>query len=319
MSTQSARMPAIDIARGLAVCGMVIFHACWNLTHFGYLPPGAMAGFAGVWSARLIAGTFLFLAGVSLALAHGRGFRPAAFWRRFAIIAAGAAAVSAVSIFAMPGLPIYFGILHCIAASSLIALLVLRWPPLLVLAIGLAVLVFPLTGLSFGSLSTIWLWTGLGGKLPVMADYVPLIPFTGVLLAGVAAGGLIAARMPKERQDATAREPEPAMLRRFLTVLGRHSLLIYLLHQPLLYGLTSAAAQFLPPAQGFDALSFTAACISECSIAGGSADHCRNICECTARSITLDPRLMELSRQPDSPEWTALIQQVARACVSHRQ
>ncbi len=71
-----------------------------------------------------------------------------------------------------------------------------------------------------------------------MVDYAPLIPFAGVLLLGLAAGKFY--RLP-------ASAAQPSKGGKALAALGRHSLLIYLIHQPVLFGATYAAASLTPP------------------------------------------------------------------------
>ncbi len=166
---------------------------------------------------------------------HG-GFAAAAFFRRLAIIAGCAAAVSAVTLFAMPQAPVYFGILHCIASASLLALPFLRWPALVAAAAGALMGSFALAGLSFAGPAAL-LFTGLIRPIPPMVDYAPLIPFAGVLLLGLAAGKFY--RLP-----ASAAQPSKGA-RPWLRLAAQ--LLIYLIHQPVLFGATYAAASLTPP------------------------------------------------------------------------
>jgi uncharacterized membrane protein len=222
-----SRWPRIDALRGFAVLAMIAYHATWNAAFFGYLPSDLMFGVAGTWSARLIAGAFLVLSGVSLVLAHEAGFEPRRFWRRLAILAAAAALVSLVSILAMPGLPIYFGILHAMALFSLLALPFRRAP--LVVVAGAAAIVFGLAFFTPGlGLDRGWLWLAPPADLPVMADYAPTIPWFAVLLTGI-----VLVRLPVVRALLQGQSLAPAVLAR----LGRWSLPIYLTHQPILFGL----------------------------------------------------------------------------------
>ncbi|MCF3639770.1 DUF1624 domain-containing protein, partial [Rhizobium sp. TRM95111] len=80
------------MARAMALVAMAIYHFTWDLEFFGYVEPGT-AGTGG-WKifARLIAGSFLFLAGLGLVLGHGEGIRWHSFWRRLAKVGAAAAA-----------------------------------------------------------------------------------------------------------------------------------------------------------------------------------------------------------------------------------
>ena len=219
------RILALDLGRTAAVVGMVIFHFTFDLQMFGYIPPDTTFQPFWYYFARLIADTFLFLSGVSLWLAHGQGLRWPVFWRRFARIAAAAVLVSVVSRWATPGAPIHFGILHGIAVSSLIALAFLRLPPLVTLAVAAAVFALPWV-LQSPAFDPIWLiWTGLAETRPPMADYVPLFPWLAPCLAGLAVAKL--GVLPRASRPVT-----PAFSA--LTFAGRHSLIIYLLHQPVM-------------------------------------------------------------------------------------
>jgi uncharacterized membrane protein len=219
------RLVALDLARTGAVVGMVIFHFTFDLQMFGHVPPDTT--FQPFWHyfARIVAGSFLFLSGVSLWLAHGQGIRWPAFWWRFAKIAAAAILVSVVSRWATPGAPIHFGILHAIAVCSVISLAFLRLPVWVTIAVAAAAFALP-WWVQIPAFDPLWLvWAGLAETRPPMADYVPIFPWLAPCLAGVALDKLGA--LPR-----LSVQPSPA-----LTVLGfpgRHSLIIYLAHQPLL-------------------------------------------------------------------------------------
>src|SRR5690606_25132571 len=137
------RLEAIDLARGLALVAMAIYHFAWDLEIFGYAPPGMTAH--GGWKlfARCIASSFLFLVGVSLFLGHAKGIRWPSFLRRLAMVAGAAAAISAATWIAVPGGLIFFGILHQIALASVLGLAFLRLPAIVTLLIAIAVIVAP--------------------------------------------------------------------------------------------------------------------------------------------------------------------------------
>ena len=183
-----SRWWALDAARGLAVLAMVVFHVIWDLAHFGYAPANLP------WSAPVkifghsIAFAFLFIAGVALVLANREQMRWPAFWRRFALIAAAAALVTAGTYALFPTSFVFFGILHCIAAASLIAVpfLFAPWPA------AFAGGAFFLLGGEFFASSAFnadWLqWIGLSTSEPMTQDWRPLFPWAGALLLGVAGG-----------------------------------------------------------------------------------------------------------------------------------
>lgn len=226
------RLIPLDLARTLAILCMVAFHFTFDLALFGFIDRDTMSQPFWYYFARVIAGSFLFLSGVSLWLAHGQGIRWPAFWTRLAKLVAAAFLVTLASLWLVPGGPIWFGILHSIAAASLIGLIALRlpWPVTLILA---AIIFAAAWGPRFPALDPIWLvWTGLAETRPMMGDYVPLIPWAAPALAGIAVAKAL-------RMDLWPGTP-PTPLLRALSFPGRHSLVIYLIHQPILFGLFNA-------------------------------------------------------------------------------
>lgn len=231
--TATARSPTLDLARGLAVLAMISFHFCFDLVIFGHLPPEAVQTGILPLYARLIAGSFLALSGVSFWLAHAKGLRPAAFWRRFAVIAAAAAAVSLATRFAMPEVWVRFGILHMIAAGSLLALLLRHLPGLVLLALAAAIFAAPYW-LASPIFAAPWLmWLGLAPENPPMVDFTPVLPWAAPVLAGMAVAKLGAGRDWWHGVLNPSALPTGGVLQ----WAGRHSLPIYLLHQPVLFAL----------------------------------------------------------------------------------
>jgi len=80
-----------------------------------------------------------------------------------------------------------------------------------------------------------WLsWTGLVTRKPITEDYVPLLPWFGVMLAGLAAGQWLLAHRQGLLSGALPGAARP------LALLGRWSLSFYMLHQPVFFGLLMA-------------------------------------------------------------------------------
>ncbi|MFZ1469110.1 MAG: heparan-alpha-glucosaminide N-acetyltransferase [Paracoccaceae bacterium] len=232
--SHNKRLLGLDLAKTAALFAMVTYHFTYDLDLFGFIPRGTSITGAFWWHARLTAGSFIFLAGVSLWLAHGSGIRWPAFWRRFAKLAAAAGLVTIGTYFAMPELTIFYGILQSIAISSVIALAVLRLPALLTLALAVAVFVLPLIFRDAAFQG--WLiWTGLAPQPPFTADFLPLFPWLAPMLAGVAAGRIFS-RL--NLWPALALPQTPIL--RALAWPGKHTLVIYLIHQPILIGCFNA-------------------------------------------------------------------------------
>jgi uncharacterized membrane protein len=225
------RIEAVDAARGIALLAMAVYHFSWDLSflQLAAIPVATDPGWK--WFARIIAGSFLFLVGVSLVLGHGEGIRWRSFLKRLAIVSAAAAGVTVATYLAFPLAYIYFGILHCIALSSVLALPFLRLPWWAALAA--VAMVFAIAEFGASELLNRWplLWTGLSTRVPFSNDYVPIFPWFAMVLAGVGAARLLA---PFLREGRLARWRADGPIGRALAFAGRHSLAIYLLHQPLL-------------------------------------------------------------------------------------
>src|SRR5215218_6884610 len=273
----AGRIEAVDAARGAALVAMAIYHFCWDLSFLQLVATPVGSDPAWKWFARAIAGSFLFLVGVSLVLGHGERIRWRPFLTRVAMIAAAAAAVTVVTYFAFPGSYIFFGILHCIALSSVLALPFLRLPWPLVMASAALVLAAP-HFVDIGVFDRPALaWLGLGALVPITNDYVPVFPWFGMVLAGVAA---TQAFWPAVRRLAWWRGREG--FGRALVWAGRRSLVIYLLHQPILLGVLYPLALLFPPGPTAQAAPFLRQCERTCTSAGRSAPACARACTCTA-------------------------------------
>lgn len=277
----SARLPQIDAARGVAIAAMAVYHFSWDLRFFGFISVDVTQEFGWRMFARLIAGTFLFLVGVSLVLSTRNGFDRSRFLRRLGIIAAAAAAITAVTFFMMPDAFIFFGILHCIAVSSVIGLAFVRAPIALVIVAAILALLAPalLSGPAFNHPALLWL--GLSTTLPRSNDFVPLFPWFGVVLAGIAATRL-APLVPRYRLPSWR---ATGSLGRALVWSGRHSLPIYLIHQPLLFGMVYLAAQIAPPDLLAFEDQFVESCSRSCVESELEAAQCSRTCRCLADRV----------------------------------
>jgi len=219
------RLPGVDALRGAAVVAMILYHFTYDLALFGLFDLSVMRSGPGYWAGRAIGATFIFLAGFSLQLRYARSRAPAPFvWRGLRVFAYGMV-LTVLTLVAVPEEPILFGILHLIGLSTILAYPLLRLGPLCVVP---AALIFALL-LPFGGASADHPWlVPLGVEPPFfMIDYWPLLPWFAVTLLGAAASALFA----RWRHPGAA--PAPLALRP-LAFLGRNSLFVYFIHQPVL-------------------------------------------------------------------------------------
>lgn len=214
---------------------MIAYHFCFDLAFFHKLNADFNHEIFWLAARAVIVSLFLLLVGVSLNLAVSHSQFRQHFVRRQLRIGLCALIVSAASYAMFPQTFIYFGILHFIFVASLLGAALLRARlPVAAYAILGALALWAGLGMSSPAFDAPALqWIGFMTHKPATEDYVPLFPWIGVVLLGIAAGRWLLAR-----RAATAQTPaggHGAVLRAGAW-LGRHSLAIYMLHQPVLLG-----------------------------------------------------------------------------------
>jgi uncharacterized membrane protein len=231
-SGERPRWIALDALRGVAMVWMAAFHFCFDLQNFHLLAPpqNFYADPFWTWQRTAIVSLFLFCAGFGQAAAMAAGQTPKRFWRRWAQLAGCALLVSAGSALMFPRSWISFGVLQGIALMLIVCRFATppsRWLPVFaVLALALPLL------LSHPVFDSRWTnWVGLVTHKPVTEDFVPLLPWLGVMWLGLAAGREFLAR-----QRVADLAAPPNRLLAALAALGRWPLSFYMLHQPLLIG-----------------------------------------------------------------------------------
>lgn len=230
----------VDALRGLAMVWMTVFHFCFDLSHFGLWPQNFRADPFWTVQRTAIVSLFLFCAGLGQAMALHQGQGWGRFWRRWMQIASCAALVSAASYAMFPRSFIHFGVLHGMALMLIVARCTAGWGrwlwPAGLVAVAMPPLAHYLLTHHWADAAS-WFnsralnWLGLVARKPFTEDYVPVLPWLGVLWWGVAAGQW----MLVQRPHWLARTLAPGL--RPLALLGRWSLSYYMLHQPVMIGL----------------------------------------------------------------------------------
>ncbi|WP_066334281.1 DUF1624 domain-containing protein [Azohydromonas lata] len=230
------RYERLDALRGLAMLWMAAFHFSFDLNFYKLLPPQNFYNDP-FWTLQrtAIVSLFLLCAGASQTLAHEAGQGARRFWRRWAQIAACALLVSAGSWFMFPRSWISFGVLHGMAVMLILARALSPLGPRWLAPLGVGAVLLP-RFVQSPLFDNRWLnWTGLVTHKPVTEDYVPVLPWLGVMLIGLALGQWLLAHRREVMAGPLPRGLAP------LAVLGRWPLSFYMVHQPVLIGLTVAA------------------------------------------------------------------------------
>lgn len=233
----SQRIGLFDVLRGFSVVSMTAFHFCYDYVNIAHMqldwfkPP-----FQDIWRAS-ISWTFLFIAGCMCAQSRSN-------FRRGGIYAAAALALFVVTSIASVDAPISFGIIFCMAASTLLYALLqkIELQPrgfasaLVLFVLFLVTLKVPRGLIGIGPLqaplpqalysSPLFSWLGLPGPGFVSSDYYPLIPYTLLYLCGASCANVWHSRGYPSSVVNFKLQP--------LTWIGQHALLIYILHQPVI-------------------------------------------------------------------------------------
>jgi uncharacterized membrane protein len=317
-ASRSLRLDLIDVLRGLALAAMVVFHSAWDLSTFDLISTdiGNHQGWQAF--AKTIAASFLTITGVSLVLAHGNGFRRDSFMRRWLMVAGAALLVTLGTRIAFPDAYVFFGILHHIALASLLALPFLTLPVWAAAVAALLALTLPMV-LALPVPGRVWLvWTGLTSIVPDSVDFVPLFPWFGCVLGGVAIAKLTSGSLSTLKWQAA----DPVT--KLVALAGRNSLLVYIVHQPILLGLIWLATQLLPVTGSVETMArFEVDCRKACiASAKGSVERerlepvCLRACGCARLAAAEEPALVAgIASGRLNAEQTHRLNEISQVCA----
>lgn len=223
------RLLALDLYRAAAIILMVIFHFTYDLNYFGFIELNTTRVPFWVHLRTFIVALFMSAVGMSLYLAYAKCFDVAKFGRRLLFLGSASAVITAGSLYMFPDSWIYFGVLHMIFVASLIGVLFVRIPYFSGVLGIVIVALYATDTLTMHSLFEL-----LKGPLQLprhTEDLAPFIPWFGVVLIGIAVMKIDPFVFIKVPQNKLTKQ---------LALAGRHSLLIYLLHQPVLFAILGA-------------------------------------------------------------------------------
>lgn len=225
----------IDFLRGLALIGMIIYHLFYDLNYFNaiQIPIYNLNWFL---FAHTVASSFIFIVGVSLSLSYARAklrqkkdLTKKYVKRGIKIFSYGLVITAATYIF-IPNAYIIFGVLHFIGIGIILSIPFLDKKLInILIAIPIFLIGFYLQKITINSY--LLLWIGIKPLNFNTVDYFPIFPWLGVILLGIATGKIL---YPKyERQINLPNLSKNKAIKK-LVFLGKNSLFIYFLHQPIL-------------------------------------------------------------------------------------
>ncbi|MCH9853350.1 MAG: DUF1624 domain-containing protein [Alphaproteobacteria bacterium] len=228
------RLPMIDQIRGFGFVLMFIFHFCFDLVFLLRIPIPMFSHPLWILFRMVIVACFLSMVGVCLLLNWQKGsdrggFDIKRYGKRLLKLFLTASVITIATAIIMPDLVIFFGIIHLILASSLLAIpfvMLDRKYRFHLIVAGIALLVIGHYITLFESTS-FWSFLWLTNPIPRTADYAPIVPWFGFVLIGIGVG--------HDAKKWAKHQYLPRPIDEGLRWCGRHALLLYLTHQPFLW------------------------------------------------------------------------------------
>ena len=234
------RLTGLDVFRGYAIVLMVAFHFCFDLNNFHIVNFNLSHGEFWKYFRYLIVTMFVFTAGISFKLAHKEKIEFKKVQKRVLTLAIASALVSVGSYTQFANSWIYFGILHFFLFASIIGLAFLKVPKLSLL-VGVAIII----GYNYGGLNMHWLFELLQAPLhlPIShtEDLATIFPWFGVFLLGLSFADFGLERVAFKNKFFSSTNKINGMF----AYLGKHSLIVYMIHQPILFGMFFASKNVL--------------------------------------------------------------------------
>ena len=231
------RVQLLDGLRATAVLAMIIYHFAWDLGFFNIVDPVLVN--SGPWKlfAISIGCSFLFLSGCSFWLASSEGINFRKFlWRLFILIVA-ALLVSLGTYQADPNTFVFFGILHLLAACTLFGLLIFKLPILILIFMSFAIISFKNYFVSDFFEPKYLAWTGLFSGATGSVDFYGFLPWSAAYVLGLSTAKILhksGFELSWSTNFLFLKSSKRHFVQSFFFWIGRNSLLVYLIHQPIL-------------------------------------------------------------------------------------
>lgn len=234
------RFGGLDMIRGIVLISMILYHLCWDLVyiyHFDF--PWYESTGAYVWQ-QSICWTFIFLSGFCWSLGKHH-------LKRGLIVFGGGAVISLVTILLLPEDRVVFGILTFLGSSMLLMIPLKKWLCKIPAKGGLVLsllcfLIFRNINIGYLGFEPwnfiklpeflyrgyVMTYLGFADAQFFSTDYFSLLPWFFLFLTGFYTYYIVSGNLRIMEKLQKGWEP--------FQFLGRHSLLIYMLHQPVIYG-----------------------------------------------------------------------------------
>lgn len=242
--TNSGRFIELDVLRGFAIIFMIFLHIIWDLDYFGFMPINTQI----YQFQKIVPAMFFVLLGVCLVVSKNKKiiqssydekrYNKHLFLRGLKIIGLGIV-ITIITLIFIPDRPIFFGVLHCIGFSIILSIPLLKSNYYNIIFVILIIITgFLLNWYPVENPTAFHLAVGLhqANIAQHTIDYFPIFPWFGVCLLGIILGNIMYKGNERRFKIPDISKYKPVTM---FSWLGKHSLAIYLLHQPVIAGALS--------------------------------------------------------------------------------
>ena len=242
------RNQVIDALRAVAVLAMIVYHFAWDLGFFNIVDPIIVN--SGIWKlfAISIGCSFLFLSGISFWFSSVNGINIKKFFYRLAVLIGAALLVSIGTYQADPNTFVFFGILHLLAACTLVGLLIHRLSSVILILIGISIAICQPYLIAEYFQPKYLAWTGLFPGPTGSVDFYGFFPWSAAYIFGLAFAKMVFISKQEPIWPSGSlfiRSSRRSVISSIFFWMGRNSLLIYLLHQPVLMAIIFVYLNYL--------------------------------------------------------------------------
>ena len=231
------RFLLLDITRGICVLAMIVYHFCWDLGYFGFIDLRLITQGFGLFIAQLIGSSFITIAGISSRILSLSDSFNQKFLKRFFKLVFISAVISTATFMLNRNSFIFFGILHFLSVCSLISLILIYVKSSFHLfLIFLCAAIISISGITF-NLPIMLSWLGFNKDIPVTNDFYPLFPWITFYFFGFCIGKIISRKLSKKNDNFSTSTHQINIFFKFLAYTGQKALVVYILHQPILFSL----------------------------------------------------------------------------------
>ena len=231
------RIHLIDFLRGVSVIAMMVYHFIWDLGYFKFIDLKTVTQGLSLFFAQCIGASFIIISGISFRILILNDKFRKKFLKRLSILVFICIIITLVTYLLDNNSFIFFGILHFLATCSIISFLLIRFINKYTLFILFFVSsVLSVTNVNY-SLPAYLSWIGFNENVPSSNDFYPLFPWVSFYFFGLWVGNPVRKYLLRYNEKNFDSHYSFYIVYRSLRFLGKNSLPIYILHQPIFFSL----------------------------------------------------------------------------------